>query len=161
VIGGALADITVSRLPASIASRIEIDPAAGCWVAGPPHDRDGYAKINRDGLHREVYKLLVGPIDPGLVLDHVRARGCISKACVWPAHLEPVPHRINVLRGQSVCAVNARKTHCGHCGREYDLLNTYWRPGGSRDCRACIRRRVAEYRARQKASTGGLVRLAA
>lgn len=161
MIGGALADLAVSDLPEHIAGRVEIDPDSGCWVAGPPHDGGGYAKIGSAGLHREVYMMLVGPIEPGLVIDHVRARGCIWNACIWPVHLQPVTHRVNVLRGRSFCAVNARKTHCGTCGREYDLYNTYFRPGGSRDCRACIRRRVAEYRARQRDTGGGLVRLAA
>ena len=52
------------------------------------------------GLHRVVYEHRVGPIPKGLDLDHVKARGCRSRACVNPAHLEPVTTRVNVLRGE-------------------------------------------------------------
>lgn len=159
--GGAEHDYAVTDLPGRIAARIEIDPDAGCWVAGPPHDRDGYAKLGGTGLHRVVYTQLVGPIPPPLVLDHVQARGCISPACCWPAHLEAVTNRVNILRGRSFSAVNARKTRCGTCSAPLDLYNTYWTPSGHRDCRACIRRRSAEYRARQVAARGSLVGLAA
>ncbi len=62
-------------------------------------------------------------------------------------HLLPVTPRINTLRGRSFSAINFRKTHCGTCGTEYDLLNTHFHRG-RRDCRACGRRRVAKYKAR-------------
>jgi hypothetical protein len=96
-----------------------------------------------------VFATLVGPIPPGLVLDHVQARGCAWNCCVNPAHLEPVTNRVNILRGTSFAAVNFAKTNCGACGEPYDLINCYvWR--GRRDCRACIRRRVREYKGRQR-----------
>lgn len=140
----------IRDLPARIADRITINQATGCWVAGPPHDRDGYARLGDKPLHRCVFEMLVGPIAPGLVIDHVRSRGCISRACINPAHLEPVTVRVNTLRGNSFAAVNARKTICGSCSAPYDLFNTYWSPTGRRDCRSCIRRRVREYRARRR-----------
>jgi hypothetical protein len=79
----------------------------------------------------------------------VAKRGCTRRDCVWPPHLEPVTHRVNVLRGRSFAAVNFAKTQCGRCGEPYDLINCYvWH--GRRDCRACIRRRVREYKDRQR-----------
>lgn len=45
--------------------------------------------------HRFAYEALVGPIPEGLELDHT----CRVKRCVNPAHLEPVTHRENILRG--------------------------------------------------------------
>lgn len=141
---------SVSGLPPDIAARITVDPVSGCWIAGPPHDRYGYARHAGEGLHRVVYRLLVGEIPAGRVLDHVQARGCTSVACCNPAHLEPVTHRANVLRGRSFAAVNFAKDECIH-GHKFDLYNTYWRPGGRhRDCRACIRARVRKYQARQR-----------
>jgi hypothetical protein len=139
----------IADLPEPIASRIDVNPVAGCWVARGPVDRDGYARYRDTGLHRVVRTLLIGEIPDGLVLDHVKARGCQSKACCWPGHLGPVTHRTNVLRGTSFAAVNYAKVSCDN-GHEYDLLNTYFRPDGHRDCRTCIRRRVAEYKARQR-----------
>jgi hypothetical protein len=135
-------------LPEKLAARIAVDPESGCWVAAGPRDRNGYARIGDQGLHRVVYTMLAGPIPPGLVLDHVKARGCIWNCCVNPAHLEPVTTRTNILRGTSFAAVNFAKTNCGRCGEPYDLINCYvWH--GRRDCRACIRRRTREYKQRQ------------
>ena len=70
--------------------------------------------------------------------------------CINVAHLEPVLPIENWLRGNSVTRLNAVKECCGACGRPYDLANTYWYRG-RRDCRACIRRRTAEYKKRQQA----------
>lgn len=52
-----------------------------------------------DYAHRVVYEALVGPIPDRHHIDHVRARGCVSKRCVNPEHLEAVTCRENVLRG--------------------------------------------------------------
>jgi HNH endonuclease len=149
----------MSDLPDSIAYRIIVDPVSGCWkVAGNP-DRDGYARIGGEGAHRVVYKLLVGPIPEGMVLDHVEVWGCTWRCCAWPAHLEPVTPGINTLRGRSFSAINARKDRCDN-GHEYDLLNTYYRPNGHRDCRACILARVKKYQQSKRESALDL-RLAA
>lgn len=142
-------DIALESLPPHLA-RVEVDPVTGEWIWAGPLDRWGYGKVNGRGAHRAVWEHLNGPVPPGKVLDHVKARGCTTTACVSPWHLEPVTHRVNVLRGRSFAAVNARKTRCGTCGRDYDLFNTYvFR--GRRDCRACIRDRVKRYRKRKRA----------
>jgi hypothetical protein len=151
----------LADLPDSIARRITVDPVSGCWIVGGYRDKDGYARIGDRGAHRVVYELLEGPIPGGLTLDHVVALGCISRACCWPAHLEPVTSRTNTLRGRSFAAVNAAKTECDH-GHPYDEANTY-RWNGRRDCRACGRARVAAYKARQDAkftTTADLARAA-
>lgn len=49
---------------------------------------------------------------------------------------------------------NRDKTHCND-GHEFTPENTYINPKGSRCCRTCLRRRDAEYRARQKAKKEG------
>jgi hypothetical protein len=144
---GDRAGYSVADLPPGIASRIEIDPASGDWLWTGRTDRDGYGRIGSEGAHRVVYRLLVGPIPPRRVLDHREDWGCRSKACCWPLHVKPVTNRQNVLRGRSFSAVNAAKTKCDN-GHEYDLLNTYFRPSGHRDCRACGRDRAARYKRR-------------
>jgi hypothetical protein len=59
------------------------------------------------------------------------------------------------MRGRSFAIVNYLKTNCGTCGEPFDLFNTYTYKG-RRDCRACIRRRVREYQAREQARTARL-----
>ena len=141
--------VGISDLPEPIRGRVTVDPESGCWRCSLNHDRDGYARLRGEGVHRIAYKTLVGPIPDHLVIDHVRARGCAWTDCCNPAHLEPVTRRVNTLRGTSFAALNFAKTNCGTCGEPYDLINTYvWR--GRRDCRACIRRRVREYKGRQR-----------
>jgi hypothetical protein len=100
----------------------------------------GYRQV-REGarktlVHRLMWEWLVGPIPDGMTLDHL----CRNKACWWPDHLEPVSHRVNVLRGNAPMALHARKTHC-HKGHEFDEENTYISPRGHRVCRTCKRGR--------------------
>ena len=139
-------DVLIGTLPPRLASRIEV-AESGCWLWAGRLDCQGYGRLGDVGAHVLVWRALHGPVPPGLELDHLcRVHACVNAA----AHLEPVTHRVNCLRGVSFSAVNFRKTHCGTCGREYDSLNTYVSPDGRRDCRACIRRRVREYQGRQR-----------
>lgn len=105
-----------------------------CWEWAGSHDKQGYSRTGRALAHREVYKLLVGPIPEGTELDHL----CRNRGCVRPKHLEPVDHRTNVLRGQGLAAQQARRTHCPQ-GHPYDEENTYLSPKGKRDCKTCRR----------------------
>ena len=75
---------------------------AGCWPWTAGLTDDGYGQIRNPGgsqlAHKVLYEALYGPVPEGLELDHVAARGCTTKACVNPGHLEPVPHLENVRR---------------------------------------------------------------
>jgi hypothetical protein len=82
--------------------------------------------------HRWSYEQAVGPIPTGLTLDHL----CRNRACVNPAHLQPVSNRDNVLRGIGLSAQNARKTKCPK-GHPLSGKNLYVDPSGRRQCRAC------------------------
>jgi len=78
-----------------------VDAAGDCWVWTGSKDRAGYGRTWRSTApfpaHRVAYELLVGPIPAGLVIDHL----CRNPACVNPDHLEPVTHRVNILRGHA------------------------------------------------------------
>lgn len=84
-------------------------------------------------VHRYVYEQTVGPIPEGHEVDHVRDRGCTSRGCVNPEHLEPVTHPENQRR--------SRLTRC-RSGR-HDLTlerNQRWdKRGRRRGCAACHR----------------------
>lgn len=108
-----------------------------CWEWTASRNHFGYGKFSKGNswvrAHRFSWELANGPIPDGLVIDHL----CRNTACVNPAHLEPVTHRENVLRGCGPVARAARATHCPQ-GHPYDEENTYRRPvTGHRSCRAC------------------------
>lgn len=104
--------------------------------------------------HRFAYELLVGPISDGLTIDHVKANGCTSTACVkaiadeyGPAHLEPVTMRENLMRGTGWPAKKVAQTHC-YRGHEFTEANTMYVPSRptSRRCRQCKR----DYQAKRR-----------
>jgi hypothetical protein len=101
---------------------------------------NGYARLGRDPVYyRTLYIRHVGPVPAGYEIDHL----CRNRACVNVAHMEAVPKRVNILRGESFSAQNYRKTHCVR-GHLFDEANTY-RRGSRRQCRACNRAAVDRY----------------
>jgi HNH endonuclease len=105
---------------------------------------NGYGVVTLAGgqrkAHRVAYEAVNGPVPicaetrKPFPLDHL----CRVRCCVNPDHLEPVTDGINVLRGISPHASNARKTHCGK-GHEFTPENTRIDTAGHRQCRACRR----------------------
>lgn len=75
----------------------------GCWIwVGVRHFGYGRFMVSTRreapkcvAAHRFSYERLVGPIPLGLDLDHL----CRNRACVNPAHLEPVTRQVNIARG--------------------------------------------------------------
>lgn len=115
----------------------------GCWKwTGNICTTTGYGRISIDKVpwsaHALSYILFKGIIPEGLQLDHTCP--IPDRACVNPDHLEAVTHRINLLRGNTIAAINASKTHCPN-GHEYNEINTYLE-GRIRHCRACHRERA-------------------
>lgn len=114
--------------------------------------------------HRAVWTLLVGPIAPGLKLDHL----CRNTLCVNPDHLEPVSQTENTKRQPRTGSDwHAAKTHCKN-GHEFTPENTYMRPSRgtgvvrpprpyTRACRTCSRAWMKKTRANRKARSTGEV----
>lgn len=135
-------------------SGLLVDPS-GCLILTGTLDRKGYGAISVNGIprrvHRVMWELFEGPIPDGLDLDHVRDRGCTNRNCASIAHLEPVTHRVNLLRGDTIPAMYAAREECSQ-GHPFDLANTYRRPEGSRVCRTCKRARNRRYKERRRAA---------
>lgn len=76
----------------------------GCWEWLGQRDRFGYGRQQRQGkplaAHRVAYEVQVGPIQPGLEIDHL----CGNRGCVRGEHLEAVTHDENNRR------MHARRT---------------------------------------------------
>lgn len=159
-----------ARLTGSFWSKVAVDSTTGCWNWTASRYKNGYGAYGVPSgqrpknqpvvrlAHRFAYERLVG--DPGkLSLDHLCHNGndcllandCPHRACVNPAHLEPVTARENLMRGNTTTRLNAEKTHC-KWGHEYTKENTYIINGGkSRGCRACALPRMRSYGARMRA----------
>jgi len=128
----------------------KVEPAEnGCWVwtagkypngYGHVHIRTGFKRYRDAGAHRIAWALVHGSVPAdGLVIDHL----CRNRACVNPAHMEAVPQRENVLRGDSPAVARERWRSQTHCKRGHSLTdseNVYIIPTtGSRQCKACRR----------------------
>lgn len=127
---------------------------SSCWTFTGSLNNRGYGQVRFGGrlvlAHRLAYEELIGPIPDGLVLDHL----CRNRACVNPAHLEPVSMRVNGLRGIGSSAQNARKTHCKR-GHEFTPENTITIQGVyglQRSCKECKHEAQRRYKQSRKAS---------
>jgi hypothetical protein len=121
----------------------KIQHTDGCWFwlgvidkkSGYGHAYTGIYGIRRHmWAHEFAYHVLVGPVPPGLEIDHK----CRVRHCVRPDHLEPVTHAENMRRG-----VEAR-TCCGQ-GHPRTPENTSYTPRGNRRCIPCDSAKRAAY----------------
>lgn len=86
----------------------------GCHIwLGPIYPDTGYGKLSRavNGTrtsHRAAYIEQHGTVPEGMDLDHLchkapcaGGRLCPHRRCINPDHLQPVPRRVNLLRGHA------------------------------------------------------------
>lgn len=117
----------------------QVDPSGDCWDWTGFKTSEGYGRLhwgdNSTFVHRLVWELMVGPIPPGLEIDH----RCFNEGCVNPDHLEPVTRRENLLRRRGSKSRAFQFTLRTHCPRlhPYDEINTHWTRKGHRQCKAC------------------------
>lgn len=115
---------------------IEVQHPGDCWewlgskVEGYGQFRWKYQTFL---AHRLSYELLVGPIPEGLTLDHL----CRNRACISPAHLEPVTQAENNRRKPHGVKF---KTQCKR-GHAFEGSNIYVRSDGTRSCATCRKMR--------------------
>ena len=132
-----------------------------CWIWTAYRDVHGYGHFKPAGgrlvqsvlAYRWAQEAANGPIPEGHEGDHL----CRNPPCVRPSHIEPVPKRVNILRGIGPTALNARKTECH---RGHALVAS--QDGRTRYCRACKtatdRQRIHGSTARQRKAAGLCVR---
>lgn len=125
-----------------------------CLVWQGKSKRHGYACISigeckTEYVHRIAYQYYYGAIPDGLVIDHVKARGCTSRLCCEPSHLEAVTSAENTLRGDGPTAGNARKSKCerGHELSGDNLVPSQLARYNQRTCRTCHAQKQRENRA--------------
>ena len=124
----------------------ELFEGTPCWVVTRGLDSDGYGLIVDDdgvqtGTHRVTYKHFVGPIPPGLELDH----RCRVRACANPWHAEAVTHAVNMER--------AAPEVCKRGHRDWVAFPSGGRGGKAmRRCRTCQREHDRAYKARKRAT---------
>lgn len=108
------------------------------------HFWDGERKVY---AHRFAYETWVGPIPEGHEIDHVKARGCTSKLCVRPDHLEPVLHGENRKRGRLETCRSGQHDMTNPENVRWDRL------GQRRGCAVCHRERaLARYYRKKEAA---------
>ncbi len=144
-------------------SKVSYGEAFDCWLWTGALYHDGYGAFGPGGrgaspqrAHRVSYELLIGEIPEGLQLDHLchdpkkclGGLSCPHRRCVNPYHLDPVPSRVNSLRGGAYSSKREAKltrrpeylarTECKK-GHSYKDGNGYLNALGYWICRKCAK----------------------
>lgn len=134
--------ILTERDQARFWAKVALPDGNGCMLWLAYVHPGGYGQFGIGGhrgrmryAHRVSYVIAYGPVPDGLVVDHVKARGCQHRHCVAPLHLEAVTQLENVRRSNA--GENQRvKSNCPQ-GHPYAGANLYVTPRGGRVCRIC------------------------
>lgn len=133
--------------------RVNKDAESGCWNWTGPL-RKGYGSFTLGkmpmGAYRAAWILMRGDIPDGYHIDHL----CRNRACINPAHLEPVTPTVNAARAYEAVPVDARpkrppKAHCKR-GHPFSGENLGRRTDGGMKCKQCMRDYQRAYLSRKK-----------
>ena len=132
--------LTTKYIRGSVEERLvgrRIVTPAGCWEYRGALTRDGYAHMTvgyrTRSVHRVAYETFVGPVPPGLQIDHL----CCNKGCFRPTHLEAVPKEENIRRAFANGLVpRPRRSECIR-GHALVPSNIYMGRDGKRRCVEC------------------------
>lgn len=134
------------RLPGRFWDKVSV-AGSGCWEWTASTRNGGYGQFwlspRLRSSHRVAYEALVGPIPPGLQIDHL----CRNRGCCNPDHLELVTQSENARRG----IPGQRSVQCKN-GHPWSEGNTYTCPRGKRHCRTCRRAYNTAWKRRARAS---------
>lgn len=118
-----------------------------CWIWTGNRQTYGHGRARWKGICEQSYRLvfawLIHPLPRGAKfgeLDHL----CCRPSCCNSLHLEFTDHRTNVLRGRSLQAINAAKTHCSQ-GHSFSGANLHVSAKRARTCRTCRNARVKKH----------------
>lgn len=146
-----LAPEQVAAALATARARV-LETATGCaeWTGSRLPSGYGRLRLAHRSVyaHRFFYEATVGPIPPGLQIDH----RCRNRSCVNVAHLEVVTAQENIRRER---AVRPQATHCRR-GHLRTPENVYAGTGYCKECRRIPGGKArGSYRSRQSVATGG------
>ena len=102
----------------------------GCELWLGPKTKDGYPLLDRRAAHRVRWEHEIGPLEQGLMLDHL----CRRRSCVALHHLEPVKQSDNERRKLWRWRL-VPQCRAGHSM----VINAVYTPEGGRVCRQCNR----------------------
>lgn len=131
-------------------AKIVADPATGCWNWNGCRAGRGYGQIKFRRrmvyVHRLMYAWVFSPLPTGIgkhipTVDHM----CENLLCCNPLHLQVLSQRDNILKGGSISAKYALRTHCKK-GHPLDGMNAK-----SRYCKTCNRASANAYLQRKRA----------
>lgn len=138
------------RIPDRIWDKIIPEPNSGCWLwlgslSGSGLGGYGETWFNNEKAvaHRLMYEQFVGPIPIGKEMDHK----CRVRICCNPAHVEPVSHQVNGMRGNAGLNRIIEVQNMTHCTRGHLWTNENLLQGKSqRMCKICRNARQRWYR---------------
>lgn len=127
----------MNKIPQVLLDKTLPEPMSGCWLAhNASYTKQGYSKVWYEGkmrsFHRLMFELSMGPIPPGLEIDHL----CFVRCCVNPQHLECVTPSVNTKRMWDRKISSHKKDFCRNGHRYSDDPKIY---RGARVCKKCVK----------------------